>query len=137
MMLDKPKGVQANEGYEGTDDYITRTYVMPLLFDDESRRRLIAEHKANPVGTPPKNGRTFIEHSEDLRTVLDKMRRHPMAGKYVSVCVRMFEDYRIGIASGVRGEPVKMLEGSYSSEEACEHAIFLNNSELNRNAKLK
>ena len=124
-MLDKPKGVAANEGYEGTDDYITRTYVMPLLFDDESRRRLIAEHKANPIGTAPKNGKTFVEHSKDLRLVLDKMRRHPMEGKYVSVCMRMFEDYRIGIASGVRGEPVDILDGSYSSEEACEHAIFL------------
>lgn len=124
-MLDKPKGVIANEAYDETDDYITRTYVMPLLFDDESRRRLIAEHKATPVGRAPKDGKTFVEHSEDLRTVLDKMRRHPMAGKYVSVCVRMFEDYRIGIASGVRGQPVEILEGSYSSEEACEHAIFL------------
>lgn len=124
-MLDKPKGVIANEAYDETDDYITRTYVMPLLFDDESRRRLIAEHKATPVGRAPKDGKTFVEHSEDLRTVLDKMRRHPMAGKYVSVCVRMFEDYRIGIASGVRGQPVEILEGSYSSEDACEHAIFL------------
>ncbi len=124
-MLDNQKGVQANEGYEGTDDYITRTYVMPLLFDDESRRRLISEHKANPVGKAPKNGQTFVEHSKDLRLVLDKMRRHPMEGKYVSVCVRMFEDYRVGIASGVRGEPVDILDGTYSSEEACEHAIFL------------
>ena len=124
-MLDKPKGVIANEAYDETDDYITRTYVMPLLFDDESRRRLIAEHKATPVGRAPKDGKTFVEHSEDLRTVLDKMRRHPMAGKYVSICVRMFEDYRIGIASGVRGQPVEILEGSYSSEDACEHAIFL------------
>jgi hypothetical protein len=124
-MLDKPKGVIANEAYDETDDYITRTYVMPLLFDDETRRRLIAEHKATPVGRAPKDGKTFVEHSQDLITVLDKMRRHPMAGKYVSVCVRMFEDYRIGIASGVRGQPVEILEGSYSSEDACEHAIFL------------
>ena len=36
-----------------------------------------------------------------------------------------FEDYRIGIVTGVRGEPVEILEDSYSSEEACEHAIFL------------
>jgi len=37
----------------------------------------------------------------------------------------MHEDYRIGICSGVRGDPVKILEESFSSEEACEHAIFL------------
>jgi len=125
-MLDKPKGVKANEAYTETDDYMTRTFIMPLLFDEESRRRLISEHKANPVGTAPRNGRGHIEHSQDLRTVLDKLRRHPMTGKYVSICVRMFQEYKIGIASGVRGQPVKIFEETYSSEEACEHAIFLN-----------
>lgn len=124
-MMDKPTGVQTDQGRESTDDYITRTYVLPLLFDEESRRRLIAEHKANPVGTPAMNGRPAIEHSEDLRTVLDKLRRQSMVGKYVTICKRLHEDYRIGIVSGVRGEPVKILDDSFSSEEACEHAIFL------------
>lgn len=124
-MLDKPTGVQTDQGHTSTDDFITRTYVLPLLTDEESRRRLIAEHRANPVATPPRNGQPPIEHSQDLRTVLDKLRRAPMAGKYVSVCKRMHEDYRIGICSGVRGEPVKILDESFSSEEACEHGIFL------------
>lgn len=124
-MMDKPTGVQTNQGHASTDDYITRTYVLPLLFDEESRRRLIAEHKSNPVGTPSMNGRPAIEHSQDLQTVLDKLRRQPMAGKYVTICKRMHEDYRIGIVSGVRGQPVEILEESFSSEEACEHAIFL------------
>ena len=48
-----------------------------------------------------------------------------MAGKYVSVCLRMFAEYKIGRVTGVRGEPVEMFDGIYSSEEACEHAIFL------------
>ena len=124
-MLEKTKGVKANEGYESTDDYMTRRYIMPLLFDDESRLRLIAEHRASPIGKPPKNGKPPEEHSQELRNLLDKFRRHPMAGKYVIICVRMFEQYKIGIASGVRGEPVKTFDGIYSSEEACEHAIFL------------
>ena len=124
-MMDKPTGVQTNQGHASTDDYITRTYVLPLLFDEESRRRLIAEHKANPVGTPPMNGRPAIEHSKDLQRVLDKLRRQSMAGKYVTICKRLHEDYRIGIVSGVRGQPVKILDESFSSEEACEHAIFL------------
>lgn len=124
-MMDKPTGVQTNQGHASTDDYITRTYVLPLLTHEETRRRLIAEHKANPIGTPPRNGRAPVDHSPDLRTVLDKLRRQPMAGKYLTVCKRPHEDYRIGICSGVRGEPVKILEESFSSEEACEHAIFL------------
>ena len=46
-------------------------------------------------------------------------------GSYVIICKKDFKDYRIGICSGVRGKPVKILEDSFSSEEACEHAIFL------------
>ena len=45
--------------------------------------------------------------------------------KYVTVCKKDFEDYRLGVVTGVRGEPVNILEESFSSEEACEHAIFL------------
>lgn len=124
-MLDKPTGVQTDQGRAGTDEYITRTYVMPLLTDEESRRRLIAEHKANPIGRPPQNGMPPVDHSQDLQTVLDKLRRAPMTGKYITICKKLHKDYRIGICSGIRGEPVKILEGSFSSEEASEHAIFL------------
>ena len=78
-----------------------------------------------PVCKAPTNGRAAVEYSYELRTILDKMRRALMAGKYVSVCIRMFEQYKIGIASGIRGKPVEILEEIYSSEEACEHSIFL------------
>jgi len=124
-MPDKPTGVQTNQGHASTDDFITRTYVLPLLTDPETRDRLIAEHRANPVGRAATGGKPAIEHSLDLRTVLDKFRRQPMEGKYITVCKRLHEDYRIGVCSGVRGEPVEILDGSFSSEEACEHAIFL------------
>ena len=68
----------------------------------------------------------MVEHSKELQIVLDKLRRQPMAvKKYVTICKKDFEDYRIGIVTGVRGEPVEILEESFSSEEACEHAIFL------------
>ena len=68
----------------------------------------------------------MVEHSKELQIVLDKLRRQPMAiKKYVTVCKKDFEDYRIGIVTGVRGQPVEILEESFSSEEACEHAIFL------------
>jgi hypothetical protein len=124
-MIGSPTGVQTNEAHEQTDDFITRKYVLPLLRDKATRDRLIAEHKANPVGTPPSNGRPPIEHSKDLIRVLDKLRRAPMKGKYVTVCKKQFADYRIGVCTGTRGQPVKVLDGSFSSEEACEHAIFL------------
>ena len=124
-MVKEKTGVQLNQGHTSTDDFITRKYVLPLLKDEKTRNRLIEEHRACPVGRAPHKGQPMIEHSKDLRTVLDKLRRQPMAGKLLTVCKRPFEDYRIGIASGVRGQPVEILEESFSSEEACEHAIFL------------
>ena len=70
----KLTGVQNNEGHSLTDEYITRTYVLPLLRDEDTRNRLIAEHRACPIGTPPSDGRAAVEHSKDLQTVLDKFR---------------------------------------------------------------
>ena len=126
MTKDKT-GVQLNQGHTSTDDFITRKYVLPLLRDEKTRNRLIEEHRACPVGRAPAlhKGEPGIEHSKELRTVLDKLRRQPMAGKYITICKKDFKDYRIGVCSGVRGQSVKILEGSFSSEEACEHAIFL------------
>ena len=124
-MVKEKTGVQLNQGHTSTDDFITRKYVLPLLKDEKTRNRLIEEHRACPVGRAPHKGQPMVEHSKDLRTVLDKLRRQPMPGKLLTVCKRPFEDYRIGIASGVRGQPVEILDESFSSEEACEHAIFL------------
>ena len=121
-------GVQLNQGHTSTDDYITRTFVLPLLKDEKMRNKLIEEHRACPVGkaAQPHKGQPMVEHSKELQIVLDKLRRQPMAvKKYVTVCKKDFEDYRIGIVTGVRGQPVEILEESFSSEEACEHAIFL------------
>lgn len=124
-MARKLTGVQANQGYTATDDFITRTHVLPLLLDAESRARLVAEHRDNPIGLPGKAGKAGVQHSEDLARVIDKLRRAPMAGKYVRICVAAHKEYRIGVASGVRGKPVKVLAGTYPSEDACEHAIFV------------
>ena len=118
-------GVQSNEAYRNTDDFITRTYVLPLLRDAATRARLIEEHRENPIGRAPSGGEAAVQHSDDLARVLDKFRRAPMTGKYVRICVRPHEEYKIGVTSGVRGSPVKILKKSYPSEEACEHAIFV------------
>ncbi len=119
-------GIQANRGHLLTDDFITRTYVLPLLTDAKSKARILSEHEGNPIGVPGKAGNKAIGHSDDLARVLDKLRRAPMTGKYVRVCVKPHEGYNIGIVSGVRGQPVEILRAeTYPSEEACEHAIFV------------
>ena len=124
-MTKEKTGTQLNQAYTSVDDFNTIKYVLPLLRDEKTRNRLIEEHRACPVGRAAHKDQPMIEHSKDLIRVLDKLRRQPMAGKLLTVCKKPHEDYRIGIASGVRGKPVKILEESFSSEEACEHAIFL------------
>ena len=124
-MTKEKTGTQLNQAYTSVDDFNTIKYVLPLLRDEKIRNRLIEEHRACPVGRAPHKGQPKVEHSKDLIRVLDKLRRQPMPGKLLTVCKKPHEDYRIGIASGVRGKPVKILEESFSSEEACEHAIFL------------
>ena len=127
MKKDKT-GVQLDLGHTSTDDFITEKYVLPLLRDEKMRNKLIEEHRVCPVGkaAQPHKGQPMVEHSKELQIVLDKLRRQPMhIKKYVTICKKDFEDYRIGIVTGVRGQPVEILEESFSSEEACEHAIFL------------
>jgi len=77
-MTKEKTGVQLNQGHTSTDDFITRKYVLPLLKDEKTRNRLIEEHRACPVGKAPAlhKGQPGVEHSKELRTVLDKLRRH-------------------------------------------------------------
>ena len=55
-MIKEKTGVQINAAHTHTDDFITKKYVLPLLRDEETRNRLIAEHKATPVGRAPHKG---------------------------------------------------------------------------------
>ena len=123
--MQRKTGVQENRGHTSTDEFITRTYILPILADKTRRKAITDEHRENPIGKPGVAGTAGVGHSADLRRVLDKFRRAPMPGKYVLVQVKAHEDYRIGIAAGVRGKPVKMLPKLYPSQDACEHGIFL------------
>ena len=77
---------------------------------------LIAEHKANPLGP----------HSDALQRVLNYFRQQPQPGKYILVAVRPWEEYRIAVLSGRRGELHKVLDDErFTSEEAGLHGIFL------------
>ena len=123
--MPRKTGVQENRGHTSTDDFITQTYILPILADKARREAITSEHRANPIGKPGLAGKAGVGHSEDLRRVLDKFRRAPQTGKYVMVQVKAHADYRIGIASGIRGKPLKMLSQSFASQEDCEHGIFL------------
>ena len=77
---------------------------------------LIEEHRADPLGI----------HSDTLDRVLNYFRRQPQAGKYIIVATRPWEEYRIGVLSGVRGQPAEILdEPTFATEHEALHGIFL------------
>jgi branched-chain amino acid transport system permease protein len=77
---------------------------------------LIEEHRAKPLG----------QHSDALERVLNYFRRQPQPGKYIIVATRPWEEYRIGVLSGVRGRPATILEDeTFATEEEAMHGVFL------------
>lgn len=80
---------------------------------------LLAEHRANPLGQAG-------PQSDTLRRVLNYFRRAPQAGKYVVIAVQPWREYRIGVLSGARGAPPKLLDQpACATEEEALHAVFL------------
>lgn len=93
-------------------------------FDAANRERfkalvtpeLIAEHQRGPRAIK----------SDDLLRILDYFRRGPVAGKYVAIVEEPFARWRIGVLSGVKGQPIEVDESEdFHSEPDVQHAIFL------------
>jgi hypothetical protein len=125
-MLRNSTTLADNGSHKATDEFITTTYVMPVLWDDEKRAAITEEHRQNPIGTPGKGGVAASIHSPDLARVLDKLRRAPLPGKEVRVEIVPFEKYAIGLLPGKRGEAVQIIEDQfYATADECEHAVFL------------
>jgi len=79
-------------------------------------RKLIAEHKRDPVGI----------HSDALDRVLNYFRRPNLLDQFVVVCTRPFKQWRVARMTGVPGQaPVFVDERSYNSEAKAAHAVFL------------
>lgn len=89
----------------------TRQVLLDLIDDD-----LIREHAAKPLG----------QHSDKLERVITYFRSGAAAGKYVIVCTKLHEEWRIGQLSGVRGQPPTIVgDERFSSIDAAFHGIFL------------
>ena len=102
---------------------VDRQLQVYAFFDGRLRERtkalitdeLIAEHAASPTG----------RHSDALERVLSFFRRQPLQGKYIIVAVKPWQEYRIGVLSGARGTPAKVLHDEvYATEEEALHGIF-------------
>jgi branched-chain amino acid transport system permease protein len=87
-----------------------RARLIPLVRPD-----LVEEHRVQPRG----------QHSADLERILHYFRSGPAKGKYVIVCTKPHEEYRIGMLSGRRGEAPRVLgDQRFPSVTAAEHGVF-------------
>ena len=82
---------------------------------DPSRKDLVEEFRANPVG----------HHSADLQQMLNVVRADPFPGKYVLLCVKPHQEWILGRLSGVRGDPVEVLDDQvFTRAEDAEWEVF-------------
>src|SRR5918996_5972646 len=78
--------------YLQVERHIRETDVRPRV-----TQAIVDEHRERPIG----------KHSDELERVLIYLRRHhlEMEGKYILVCTKPHEEYRIGRLTGGFGPP--------------------------------
>lgn len=95
-------------------DRVLRERLKKLVTDE-----VIAEHRTNPLGFAGCQSPALME-------LLNYFRRAPPAGKYIVVALVPWTDYRLGVLSGVRGVPPKVLdEPRFTTENDALHGVFL------------
>lgn len=91
------------------------------IFEEEVRPRIsqdiVEEHRERPIG----------KHSDELERVLIYLRKHhlSMAGKYILVCTKPHEEWRIAELSGEPGVPPTLLDDTFHDRFEAEHGLFL------------
>lgn len=84
---------------------------------DPDRTDLVEEFLRAPFG----------HHSGELQRVLNALRGGPIEGRYVLVCTKPHREWVLGRLPGVRGAPIRLLEGEdtvFTSAEDAERAVF-------------
>lgn len=82
---------------------------------DPDRMDLVEEFLRAPFG----------HHSAELQRVLNVLRGGPLENKYVLVSTKPHREWVLGRLSGVRGVPVRLLDGNvFTSAEEAERAVF-------------
>jgi hypothetical protein len=78
---------------------------------------IVDEHRERPIG----------KHSDELERVLIYLRKNhlEMEGKYILVCTKPHEEWRIATLTGKPGAPPELLPDSFPDRYGAEHGIFL------------
>ena len=111
--------------FKAVDDYNVRMYILPHLADPESRAKIIAEHRANPLYRSTRPGEPAPIYSQVLVRLIDKLRVVPTAGKHIIVETEPGNEYTIALLPATRGETVVLTGETYATRSEADHAIFL------------
>jgi hypothetical protein len=92
--------------------HILETDVKPRV-----TQAIIDEHRERPIG----------KHSDELERVLIYLRKHhfEMEGKYILVCTKPHEEWRIATLAGKPGVAPELLPDSFPDRYEAEHGLFL------------
>jgi hypothetical protein len=104
--------LREHEAYLQVERHIFDTDVRPRV-----TKAIIEEHRERPIG----------KHSDELERVLIYLRKHhlEMEGKYILVCTKPHEEWRIATLTGKPGVPPELLPDSFSDRYEAEHGLFL------------
>lgn len=103
---------RAHAAYLQVEQHVLEEEVKPRISN-----AIVEEHRQRPIG----------KHSDELERVLIYLRKHhlTMAGKYILVCTKPHEEWRIAELSGEPGVPPTLLDDTFSDRYEAEHGLFL------------
>lgn len=106
------QNARAHRAYLQVERHILETEIEPRV-----TQKIIDEHRERPVG----------KHSDELERVLIYLRKHhlEMENKYILVCTKPHEEWRIATLSGKPGVPPELLSDSFPDRLEAEHGLFL------------
>ena len=113
---------RAHSAYRQVEKYILDTEIVPRITAE-----IIEEHRHTPVG----------KHSDELERVLTYLRKHhlEMEGKYILVCTKPHEEWRIAAITGEPDKPPVLLDDTFTNRFEAEHGLFM--KRLSENGLLK
>lgn len=102
---------RVHEVYLQVERHILEQEILPRITPE-----IVAEHRARPIG----------KHSDELERVLTYLRKHheEIVDKYILVCTKPHEEWRVARLSGVPGVPPTLLDGAFSDRFEAEHGLF-------------
>jgi hypothetical protein len=103
---------RAHAAYRQVEEHIFETEIVPRV-----TKEIIDEHRERPIG----------KHSDQLERVLTYLRKNhlEMGGKYILVCTKPHEEWRIASITGEPDKPPVLLDDTYADRLEAEHGLFL------------